>query len=61
VGPHQADIFVEGKIISLGMLYLTIENFGRGNCLVAGSAIKTCQRHFATRAANVWDLVQHGQ
>jgi len=39
---------------------------GRGKCpvaipLIAGSAIKTCQRHFETRAANVWDLVQYGQ
>ena len=29
--------------------------------LVAGSAGKICQRHFETRAANVWDLVQYGQ
>jgi len=52
------------------MLHPTIknvfENFGKGKkpgCppLVAGSAIKTCQRHFETRAANVWDLVQYGQ
>jgi len=49
------------------MLYPTIENFfenfGKGKCpvalpLIAGSAIKTFQRHFETRAENVWNLVQ---
>jgi len=39
---------------------------GGGKCsvalpLVAGSAVNTFQRHFETRAANVWDLVQYGQ
>jgi len=29
--------------------------------IFAGSAIKTCQRHFETRAANVWDLLQYSQ
>jgi len=39
---------------------------GRGKCPVAlpldaGSAINNFQRHFETRAANIWDLVQYGQ
>ena len=29
--------------------------------LVEESAIRTFQRHFETRTANAWDLVQHGQ
>jgi len=36
------------------------ENF-RGDCLVAGSASKTCQYHLETRAVNVWDLAQSHQ
>ena len=69
VGPHQADIFVEGKMI-VGWccnqpLKMFFNTSGGWKCpvaflLVAGSATKTFQHHFETRAANVWDLVQHG-